>query len=148
MAASSLRKVSLRPTPLEPNGSTRPERQRTAAIHLATPKARFHRVALLPIRGVAAFNLPNMPGTTLPRGFVDIYQGGFILEKASVTTCPDYATKSGGHMGLRTSYPQNNGAQATGIRHQKKQKTGRFRGETTRARSASRNATKPAHRPQ
>jgi hypothetical protein len=119
MAASSSRKVSLRLTRLSSNGSARPERQRTAAIHLAMPKARFHRVALLPIHGVAAFNLPNMSGTTLPRGFVDIYQGCCILEKASVTTCPDYATKSGGHMNLRTSYPQNNGAQATGIRHQK-----------------------------
>src|SRR6266849_474185 len=107
MAASSSRKVSLRPTRLSSNGSTRPERQRTAAIHLATPKARFHRVALLPMRGVAAFNLPNMPGATLRRGFVDIYQGCCILEKASVTTCSDYATKSGGHMSLRTSYRQN-----------------------------------------
>src|SRR6266403_3667229 len=119
MAASSSRKVSLRPTRLSSNGSTTPERQRTAAIHLATPKARFDHVALLPIRGVPTFNLPNMPGAALSRGFVDIYQGCCILETASVTTCPDYATKSGGHMSLRTSYPQNNGAQATGIRHQK-----------------------------
>src|SRR5882757_7381529 len=98
MAASSSRKVSLRLTRPSSNGSTRPERQRTAAIHLATPKARFHRVALLPIRSVAAFNLPNMPGATLPRGFVDIYRGCCILKKAFVTTFPDYATKSGGHI--------------------------------------------------
>ena len=104
-----------------------------AAIHLATPKARFDRVALLPIRGVAAFNLPNMPGATLRRGFVDIYQGCCILEKASVTTCPDYATKSGGHMSperyvsrIERYVPRITGAQATGTWHQKI-KTGRFR---------------------
>jgi len=54
-----------------------------------------------------------MPGGTPARRFVDIDQGCCILEKASVTTCQDCASKSGGHMGARTSYPQNNGAQAT-----------------------------------
>src|SRR5258707_7956906 len=83
MVASSSRRVSLRPTRLSSNGSTTPERQRTTAIHLATPKARFDHVALLPIRGVATFNLPNMPGAALSRGFVDIYADSLTSIKAA-----------------------------------------------------------------
>src|SRR5882672_7366761 len=119
MAASSSRKVSLRPTRLSSNGSTRPERQPTAAIILQRRKRASIALRCFQIAVSLPSTLPNMPGTTLPRGFVDIYQGCCILEQASVTTCPDYATKSGGHMSLRTSYPQNNGAQATGTWHQK-----------------------------
>ena len=53
-------------------------------------------------------NLPSrtsVPGARLRCGFVDIDQGCCILEKVSVTACPDYASKSEGHMRPRTSYP-------------------------------------------
>jgi len=46
-----------------------------------------------------------MPGATLARGFVDIDQGCCILEQASVTTCPDIASKRGGHMSPPKFYP-------------------------------------------
>src|SRR5467141_1103826 len=118
MAASSSRKVSLRPTRLSSNDDK--TRAATNGGHSSC-----NAESALPSRCAASnsrcrcLQLAEHAWRMLPRGFVDIYQGCCILEKASVTTCPDYATTSGGHMSLRTSYPQNNGAQATGTWHQK-----------------------------
>ena len=57
----------------------------------------------------------------LSRGFVDIDQGCCILEKASVTTCPDYAAKAKANESASVISPRINGAQATGTWHQKRE---------------------------